>query len=88
MAVLDKTSTFISRANQGSGLATATILARDYNYHIIIGSCNIKRGAKPLTSFNPKEFQQTQFSWTSNAMIQLQALQLTSLKHMATSTSS
>lgn len=46
MAVVDKTIAFISGANQGIGLATATILAREHNYHVIIGSRVIENGRK------------------------------------------
>jgi NAD(P)-dependent dehydrogenase (short-subunit alcohol dehydrogenase family) len=44
MAILDKTIAFISGANQGIGLATATRLAQEHNYHVIIGSRNIENG--------------------------------------------
>ena len=46
MATLDKSIVLISGANQGIGLATATRLAREHNYHVIIGSRNLENGQK------------------------------------------
>lgn len=46
MAIQDKTIVLISGANQGIGLATATRLAREHNYHVIIGSRNLENGSK------------------------------------------
>lgn len=40
------TITLITGANQGIGLATAKILAKEYNYHVIIASRNLEAGAK------------------------------------------
>jgi NAD(P)-dependent dehydrogenase (short-subunit alcohol dehydrogenase family) len=45
-----KTITFVSGANQGIGLATATALARDHGHHVIIGSRNAEAGAKVAKS--------------------------------------
>jgi NAD(P)-dependent dehydrogenase (short-subunit alcohol dehydrogenase family) len=46
MAILNKTIVLISGANQGIGLAAATRLAREHNYHVIIGSRNPESGHK------------------------------------------
>jgi NAD(P)-dependent dehydrogenase (short-subunit alcohol dehydrogenase family) len=46
MAILNKTIVLISGANQGIGLAAATRLAREHNYHVIIGSRNPENGHK------------------------------------------
>jgi NAD(P)-dependent dehydrogenase (short-subunit alcohol dehydrogenase family) len=46
MAITDKTIAFISGANQGIGAAAATRLAKEHNYHVIIGSRNIENGQK------------------------------------------
>lgn len=40
------TVTLITGANQGIGLATATILAKEHRHHVIIGSRNADAGAK------------------------------------------
>ena len=41
-----RTIAFITGANQGVGLATAKILAKDHGYHVIIGSRNREAGEK------------------------------------------
>jgi NAD(P)-dependent dehydrogenase (short-subunit alcohol dehydrogenase family) len=46
MALTNKTIAFISGANQGIGAATAIRLAKEHNYHVIIGSRNIENGQK------------------------------------------
>lgn len=45
MAVSKKTIVLISGANGGIGLAAATQLAKDYGYHVIIGSRNAEAGS-------------------------------------------
>lgn len=48
----NKIIALITGANQGIGLATATILARDHGYHVIIGSRNTVNGAKVAKDLN------------------------------------
>jgi NAD(P)-dependent dehydrogenase (short-subunit alcohol dehydrogenase family) len=56
MAVIDKTIAFISGANQGIGAATAARLAKEYNYHVIIGSRNLENGNKVATQIKSEGF--------------------------------
>ncbi|GAB7344351.1 hypothetical protein MBLNU457_2213t1 [Dothideomycetes sp. NU457] len=46
MAVTKKTIVLISGGNTGIGLAAATQLAKDYGYHVIVGSRNAEAGSK------------------------------------------
>ena len=45
-----KTVALISGANAGIGLATATILAKDHGFHVIVGSRNAEAGQKVASS--------------------------------------
>lgn len=56
MTVTDKTIAFISGANQGIGLAAATRLAKEHNYHVIIGSRNIENGHKAANQLKSEGF--------------------------------
>lgn len=53
---IPKTIALISGANQGIGLATATILAREHNYHVIIGSRNLSNGTKVADQLKSEGF--------------------------------
>ena len=46
MSTPSSTIVLITGANQGIGLAAATILARDHKYHVIIGSRTLSNGTK------------------------------------------
>ncbi|KAF2137751.1 uncharacterized protein K452DRAFT_278109 [Aplosporella prunicola CBS 121167] len=54
---LDKTVALVSGANQGIGLAVATRLAKEYGYHVIIGSRNPEAGAKAAASLGGSSVQ-------------------------------
>jgi NAD(P)-dependent dehydrogenase (short-subunit alcohol dehydrogenase family) len=56
MSTADKTIAFISGANQGIGLATAMRLAKEHNYHVIIGSRNIENGRKVVSQLESEGF--------------------------------
>lgn len=50
------TITLISGANQGIGLATATILAKEHSHHVIVGSRNADAGVKVANSLTDEGF--------------------------------
>ena len=56
MAITDKTIAFISGANQGIGAATAIRLAKEHNFHVIIGSRNIENGQNVATQLISEGF--------------------------------
>jgi NAD(P)-dependent dehydrogenase (short-subunit alcohol dehydrogenase family) len=56
MAITDKTIALISGSNQGIGAAAATRLAKEHNYHVIIGSRNIENGRKLANQLKSEGF--------------------------------
>jgi len=56
MAITDKTIAFISGANQGIGAASAIRLAKEHNYHVVIGSRNIEDGQKVASKLKSEGF--------------------------------
>ncbi|KUJ11710.1 short chain dehydrogenase [Mollisia scopiformis] len=56
MAVTNKTIALISGANQGIGAAAALRLAKEHNYHVIIGSRNIENGEKVANQIKSEGF--------------------------------
>ncbi|TVY16696.1 Carbonyl reductase [NADPH] 1 [Lachnellula arida] len=56
MAITDKTIVLITGANQGIGAAAATRLAKEHNYHVIIGSRNLANGQKLATQLKFEGF--------------------------------
>lgn len=56
MSILKQTIVLISGANAGIGLAVATQLAKDYGYHVIIGSRNADAGEKVAAALVADKF--------------------------------
>jgi NAD(P)-dependent dehydrogenase (short-subunit alcohol dehydrogenase family) len=56
MSATDKTIVFISGANQGIGAAAAVRLAKEHNYHVIIGSRNLENGQKVAKQIKSEGF--------------------------------
>lgn len=56
MAITDKVIAFISGANQGIGAATAIRLAKEHNFHVIIGSRKLENGQKVANKLKSEGF--------------------------------
>jgi NAD(P)-dependent dehydrogenase (short-subunit alcohol dehydrogenase family) len=56
MSTANKTVVLITGANQGIGLATATALAKDHGYHVIIGSRSLPAGQKVASDLKTQGF--------------------------------
>ncbi|TVY58919.1 Carbonyl reductase [NADPH] 1 [Lachnellula cervina] len=56
MAITDKTIVLITGANQGIGATTASRLAKEHNYHVIIGSRNLANGQKIANQLKSEGF--------------------------------
>lgn len=56
MSSTDKTIVLITGANQGIGAAAATRLAKEHNYHVIIGSRNLENGLKLASQLKSEGF--------------------------------
>ncbi|TVY25657.1 Short-chain dehydrogenase/reductase [Lachnellula hyalina] len=80
MAVTDKTIVLITGANQGIGAAVATRLAKEHNYHVIIGSRALENGQKLADDLKSQGFsaESIQLDITSDSSIAATTTYLTS----------